>query len=293
MPNLSVLMPAHNSEKFVFQAVESTLAALPKDAELVVCNDGSSDSTLEILSSFEDKRLKVLDNGENIGLVYTLNKLIEQTSSKYIARMDSDDVCIRSRFKFQMSEIASNDLVFGRMKYISESGNAVGPEKSPGISPEKLGKHLILGNCLSHPTMFARREKIEKLGGYRKTVAEDFDLWLRLLEDGAVIRKSWRTAVKYRLHRNQLSMGSGWNYNALDEQIIESYGNLYQKIMGTPFNYEKSEFSTIEALFDSQNELDRLRFDKEFLNKTSGLNRYWLKTKKQRIRSTQFRGQST
>lgn len=285
MPNLSVLMPAYNSEKFVFLAVQSTLAALPNDAELVVCNDGSSDRTLEILSSFQDKRLKILDNGENIGIVSTLNKLVEQTSSQFIARMDSDDICMPTRFKFQMSAIASNDLVFGRMKYISESGHAVGPEKSPGIPPENIGKHLILGNCLSHPTMIARRARIENLGGYRQTTAEDFDLWLRLLEDGAVIRKSWRTAVKYRLHENQISMESSWNRTAIDDQIIEAYGNLYQKILGIPFKYERNEYSTIEALFDSQKELDRSHFDHEFLKNTYGLNRIWLKVKKERLRS--------
>ena len=107
-PLITVLMATYNVEKYVVEAVESVLAQTFKDFEFIVVDDGSQDRTLEFLGHFSDVRMRVIST-ENGGLTAALNAGLQVARGKYIARMDSDDVCHPSRLESQLRDIASDD----------------------------------------------------------------------------------------------------------------------------------------------------------------------------------------
>ena len=92
MPLISVIMPVYNGERFLRQAVDSILSQTFKDFELIIINDGSSDSTEDIILSYKDKRIRYVKNEKNLRLIKTLNKGLELASGQFVSRMDADDV---------------------------------------------------------------------------------------------------------------------------------------------------------------------------------------------------------
>ncbi|MDQ3846299.1 MAG: glycosyltransferase family 2 protein, partial [Bacteroidota bacterium] len=89
---LSVIMPAYNAEKYISEAITSVLEQSFAAFELIIINDGSTDKTKQIIKSFNDERI-VLINQENQGLAATLNKGLAQAKAEYVVRFDADDIC--------------------------------------------------------------------------------------------------------------------------------------------------------------------------------------------------------
>ncbi|HTB32100.1 MAG TPA: glycosyltransferase family A protein, partial [Bacteroidia bacterium] len=87
-PLVTVLMAVYNSEKYLKEAVSSILSQTFTDFEFLIINDGSTDKSAEIVKSFDDKRIKVVNNVQNIGVIRSLNKAIEYINGEYVARMD-------------------------------------------------------------------------------------------------------------------------------------------------------------------------------------------------------------
>jgi len=92
LPKVSVVMSVYNGEKYLREAVESILNQTFRDFELIIINDGSTDRTPEILRSFDDDRIALVENPHRLGLAQSLNKSLKIASEKYLARMDADDV---------------------------------------------------------------------------------------------------------------------------------------------------------------------------------------------------------
>ena len=101
-PIISVVMSAYNGEKWLNEAVDSILNQTFKDFEFIIINDGSNDRTYEILNSYNDKRLRIINHKSNRGLITRLNEGLDQSNGKYIARMDADDISLPERFKIQI-----------------------------------------------------------------------------------------------------------------------------------------------------------------------------------------------
>src|SRR2546426_3494714 len=102
-PVVTVLMPVYNGARFLANAMNSVLGQTFGNFELLAINDGSSDKTAEILASCRDPRLRIVDNGRNLGLIASLNKGLDLARGDYIARMDADDVCYPNRLAVQVA----------------------------------------------------------------------------------------------------------------------------------------------------------------------------------------------
>ena len=103
-PEVSVLMPIYNGARFLAEAIDSVLGQTFDDFELLAINDGSSDDTVEILARYgnRDSRVRIVDNGENVGLVASLNRGCDLARGKFIARMDQDDFSFPRRLAKQV-----------------------------------------------------------------------------------------------------------------------------------------------------------------------------------------------
>ncbi len=99
MPKITVLMPVYNGEKYLRESVDSILNQTFTDFELLIINDGSTDSSMEILNSYSDSRIRIVTNEVNLRLIKTLNKGIDLATGEYIARMDCDDIADPKTFR--------------------------------------------------------------------------------------------------------------------------------------------------------------------------------------------------
>jgi hypothetical protein len=185
---VSVVMSVYNGARFLDKALYSIRDQTYRNFEFVIIDDGSSDATPEILAGHaaDDSRISVLSQ-QNRGLIESLQKGFAAASGKYIARMDADDVAKPYRLEMQVEFLTSNPgiaLVGGAIEIIDSESKVVATVRSPS-HPEGLRRELReFGNAIAHPTVMFRRRVLEEVGGFRSAYqyAEDYDLWLRMVE---------------------------------------------------------------------------------------------------------------
>ena len=97
MPKISVLMSVNNGERYLEKSIESIIHQTFNDFEFIIINDGSHDDRLNIIKSYDDKRIKLINNKKRLGLTKSLNRGIELCKSEIIARMDADDISKKDR----------------------------------------------------------------------------------------------------------------------------------------------------------------------------------------------------
>ena len=228
MPNLSVLLPVRNGERHLRKAIRSTLAALPADSELVVLDDASTDSTPSILESVSDHRLVVHRTQASLGVANGLNYLASQTDSRYVARMDADDISLPWRFRHQSKALGDCDVLFGAVIFVNENGVVSRPDLPGFIGPESIPLHLMLASFLCHPTMFALRASLPE-GPYRSVPAEDYDLWLTLVGTGKRLKRDPAPVILYRQHQTQTSKSDAWMRWLADEAAVAQTRTAFEE----------------------------------------------------------------
>ena len=115
MPIVTVFMAAYNAAQFIEKSIQSILNQTFNDFELLIVDDGSTDNTLEIIRSFTDDRITIIENKINRGLIYTRNLAIQYARGTYLAIQDSDDISLPNRLERQFEIIFK--IVF-KIKYI-------------------------------------------------------------------------------------------------------------------------------------------------------------------------------
>jgi glycosyltransferase involved in cell wall biosynthesis len=165
-------------------AILSVLRQSVADFELIVIDDGSSDKTIDILSSFYDQRLSVIRNDKNLGLAASLNKGILLARGRYIARMDADDICFPRRLEVQLNFLKKNptvDLVASRALVFNDNDYGL-----IGLLPYKPSHFSIVSSPwkslpMPHPSWMGRAEWFKRYLYKSPEVvrAEDQELLLR------------------------------------------------------------------------------------------------------------------
>lgn len=233
MPDMSVLLPAHNEAKNIGVAVSSTLRALPRDAELVVLDDGSTDGTAEIAerAGRGDRRLRIISQPPSGGITPALTALLKATDSRIVGRMDGDDISLPGRFRATLPKLVNHDLAFTQM--IDWQGKSVKPLPPVPISAETFPLHLLLINPVAHSTMVAHRSVIDEVGGYRRVPAEDYDLWLRCAAAGARMTRVPHWGLVHRIHPDQLTASQTWRSNSWDNpEQAKVFADLAEQLTG-------------------------------------------------------------
>lgn len=211
MTRVSVVMPVRNGERFLREALDSTLAQTLPDFELIAVDDGSTDATPEILAEVagRDPRLRV-HRQEPGGLTVALNAGCALARAALVARMDADDVMLPDRLERQVqcldrhSEVA---LLGGGIVLVDEAGREI--DREPG----RARLDFLVRNELTHATVMMRADAFRALGGYRLDQSEDYDLWLRFDERYGVATVA-EPVIRYRLHPGQFSV------TALERQAL-------------------------------------------------------------------------
>ena len=182
MEKISVLLSTYNNEDTIGESINSILNQQGIDLELLICDDGSTDSTYQILSNLEkkDNRLKIIQNVKNIGLTKSLNKLIAIAKGEIIARHDTDDLSMVGRIEKQVSLLVDYNLDFCTTRAIKMNTKKKTPNLSFYFPPKLLIKFK---NPFIHGTLAIKKKVLRDVGGYNEKFiyAQDYDLFNRLI----------------------------------------------------------------------------------------------------------------
>jgi glycosyltransferase involved in cell wall biosynthesis len=219
-------MPVHNGSATVSGAIGSTLRAMPRDAELVIWDDASTDATAAVIERFADRRVRLIRSERTVGVGAALRALCDQSDSRFVARMDADDVCLPWRFAVQSAALRAKqcEILFSPVLRFRTSPLRVSPSAPVAISAPAFPLHLAVMCVVMHPTMFARRHALMTAGGYRDVLAEDYDLWLRAATAEVPMARMALPTLAYRRHAGQVSLTGEYSRRvAGDAGLAQSY----------------------------------------------------------------------
>ncbi len=205
-PKISVIMPVYNTEKYVWEAIESILSQSFQDFEFIIIDDCSNDKSYEICQKYSknNERIKLFRNEKNMWISFTRNRLISLSSTNYIASQDSDDISLENRL-----ELCFNFLENNKEYWVVSWDNIIINEKSKIIWYRKYSNEIqnviLKKSPISQPSSMFCKDIFEKLLWYDKTLnyGEDYDLWLKMYANWFKIKNISENLIKYRIHQNQ------------------------------------------------------------------------------------------
>jgi glycosyltransferase involved in cell wall biosynthesis len=182
---VSVVMAAYNAERYVRQAIDSILSQTFTDFEFLIVNDGSTDSTKEILEQYLDPRIRVLDQS-NQGCASARNHAINLAKGKYIAIMDADDVSLPDRLKKTVAYLDQHPevVLVGGSYIVKHEITGVETVIRTPTDDRILRKSLLRYAPFVDPANVIRKDAFEKAGGYKVDHGFDYELYSRLAKLG-------------------------------------------------------------------------------------------------------------
>lgn len=179
-PFLTVVMPVYNGEKYLKEAIDSVLAQTYTNFELLVIDDGSTDNSVEIIKSYEDPRIILLQNGTNFGVGYTRNVGINNAKGDYLAWMDCDDLIHKERFEKQLSFLQDHPEVGICGTWWVRIGDGRPRVLRSSQDPEIIKASLLFYPAINPATAMYNMTLVKKAGikyDARLLVAEDYDFY--------------------------------------------------------------------------------------------------------------------
>jgi len=206
---VTVLMPVYNASRYLEESITSVLDQTHNEFEFLIINDGSTDNTREIVSSFSDPRIHYHENDKNIGMVPTLNKGLALASNELVARQDGDDLCAPERLERQvcfMNAHPQTPLTGTLSSVIDPDGAGVyaGVLEKP-LEPLGIRWFQMFDNPFTHTSvMFRKKVVVDEFGGYRwSDCCSDFDLWSRIAAVYPTMNLPKRL-VQHRIHSDSI-----------------------------------------------------------------------------------------
>jgi glycosyltransferase involved in cell wall biosynthesis len=230
---VSIIMPAYNASKYIQDAIDSVIKQTFLNWELIIVDDGSTDSTKEIVkkNSTNDSRIYYYFQ-ENSKQGKARNLAISKSKGEYLAFLDSDDIWVPEKLQVQINEILIKnvDLVFSD-SYVFHDSNFLDKSKRMN-TPNMILKGddalnlFLAGNRIPILTVLAKKEKVVMVNGLSEKNsiqnAEDYHLWLKMLINGCAFYGSDKTLAFYRVHEQ-----SSTNQDKFaSEQVIEVFFDL-------------------------------------------------------------------
>lgn len=193
-------MPLYNKEKYVDESIMSVLNQTYENFELIIIDDCSTDSSLEIAKTYlSDGRVVILNNEYNSGVAITRNRGIKYSKGKYVAFIDPDDIWKPNKIEKQINLIESSnaDIVYSSYNIVNERGILI----KPFVVPETITyKTMLHNNVIGCSTVIVRRNLLDQTCIFNpKAYHEDYVLWMLLLKNGATAKGETDILVDYQL----------------------------------------------------------------------------------------------
>ena len=205
---ISVVMPMFNAEAYLSEAIDSVLTQSYQNFELIIIDDGSTDSSVDIVNSYQDKRIILIRSAHDF--IQSLNLGFEKARGKYIARMDADDIMLSNRLQVQFDYMEQNPGIDICGSWVCFFGQSTYTYTYP-TSHEEIVQKMLLQNSICHPSVLIRvsslYEKMEFKAIYKKNYiyAEDYKLWTDLVMNGLKFSILPEVLLKYRISESQVT----------------------------------------------------------------------------------------
>lgn len=233
-PFISVILPVHNAEQYLFQALESLRYQTYQNFEVIAIDDASTDDSYNILKKYSkiDSRFKVFKNKTNLKISNTLNFGLTKAKGQFIARMDADDVSLSTRFQKQIKYLLKHPgvvVVGGQCLTIDKNSHLTGKKLFP-TNHIDIHELMYTANPIQHPSIMINRSLIPKSFAWynpKLIPAEDLDLYFRLGKFGLFANLK-DTVLMYRQHGNSETFKNPKNTFNITQKVrsiaVKKYG---------------------------------------------------------------------
>jgi glycosyltransferase involved in cell wall biosynthesis len=232
-PFLTVAMPTYNAEKHISDAIDSVLNQTFEDFELLIINDGSLDHTLEIISSYKDTRIRLIDLKKNKGIAHCRNLALQEAVGEFIAWTDSDDLNEPSRFEKQIYFLQNNSDFGGCGTWLSRFKDSKTHYITKAYkNPEKIRAALLFKPAsIPNATAMLKLSEIRKYGlKYDESlqISEDYDF---IFNCSKHLKFSNIQEVLYRYRESETSIMK--TFEAQEEQTFNILKTIYKKALAS------------------------------------------------------------
>ena len=261
MPEITVLMPVRNGERYIKESIDSVLNQTLTDFEFLIIDDGSTDRTVEIIQGYTDKRIRLVRKEHQF--IQNLNEGLELASGSYIARMDADDIMHTERLRIQLKRMKKNPdiTVCGTWaKIFSDKGNErTVSHLGYGIIHEPV-LELLKYNMLLHPSVMIKKEFLlnHHIEYQNYPCVEDYKLWFDIAKAGGILFVEPQELLMFRrsdtqvtvTKKKEMSLGSIRLRKEILLYLLSIYNNKTLNSLLSDFeNLEKNKWMSNEDIF--------------------------------------------
>lgn len=236
LPLVDIIMPVYNSEKTIRNSIDSILKQTYKNWILIIVDDGSTDNTCSIINEYSDKRIKLIKSLNNNGVAASLNIGIDNLNndSKYVARMDSDDIMLEYRLEKQVEYLEKHNeiSILGSNMIIKKEESSTSTVLVSHYPTDNISiiTTLLFNNPIAHPTVMLRKNVLKE-NRYDTNFkwCEDYELWSRLARKKYIFHNITEPLLIY--NSSQYSESTRYRYSPEWINIMQGiYFNYYSSI---------------------------------------------------------------
>ena len=266
-PLVSVVMGCYNSEKFIREAIDSILSQTISNIEFIIIDDCSKDKTKEIINSYHDDRIILVENSVNKGLGYNLNYGVNISCGRYIARMDADDISLPNRFEKQVKYLESHPDVVCVGTWSKKIGDINLRSRlfsryiKTSTDYDRLKALNLFGTPMMHPSVMFNGDMLRANGinydpSFRK--AQDYELWSRIIWNYQITNIP-EVLLHYRYSSGQASNRNRSEQVSLSDKI---YRRLLEQVLGREPAQEEVD---VHTMISTRSALTKEELDKAIL----------------------------
>lgn len=273
---VTVFMPVYNCEKYLEESIKSILNQTFKNFELLIINDGSTDSSVDIINKFKDDRIRLISNDGNKGLPYTRNRGLQLSKGKYIALMDADDISKPDRLEKQVEFLKNNkkyDVVASNVDWIN--GNRIKKSKKFLFHNDNANIGLLFRNVIPNPSAMFSKEFVDKNNiKYREEcfVGQDYAFWVDC-QTKTKIKILKEPLLIYRYGHDNITKKSTKNRYFERKKVLDEIRT--RALINNKIKLESSEYKLFNHIFSdpiAEFNLNDIRMLIKVLNKMIQIN---------------------
>jgi hypothetical protein len=289
-PKVTVGMAVYRGEAYIAEAINSVLAETFQDWELVLVNDATPDNSVDVIRTFGDPRIRLLENDTNQGLVAVRNRIMIEAHGTYLAWLDQDDLTLPSRLGTQVAYLDANPEVamcgsWTQMRYEALDGSVTMTTERLPQRHEQIRAAMVFLNPIACNTVMMRRSAFaERELMFRAEFGNtlDYDMWSNASDTMRVCNLPQALAA-YRVHASQTSQGAA--LDRMNDHALQVQVDLIGRALGIAMNTDECAthrsatiapvvisnldqlegiacwFGRLKAANDSRGSFDRREFD--------------------------------
>jgi glycosyltransferase involved in cell wall biosynthesis len=241
-PRVSVCLASHNGEKFIREQIESILSELSPNDEVIICDDGSTDATCSIITSFNDPRIKLIINSNNIGYVKNFEKVLSLAKGQFIFVSDQDDIWVAGKVQKVLAAFQKDHnitLVYHNLESVDVFGNML-HRKFPQYSQGVKNSFIFLIRQLIKAQIFGcacclNRSKLNSIFPFPASVyAHDHWISVWAAVNGRIFFLK-DVLVKHRRHDSNLSPEKHLSFRTIlslrSKYILQIITAIYRRVL--------------------------------------------------------------